>query len=378
MRVPDPFVAPVYVTRPMLPPLERYVGLLEQVWQRRWLTNNGSMHAAFEAALRHHLNVPHVSLTTNGTVAISLACRALDLTGEVITTPFTSPATPNALRWIGLDPVFADIDPVALTIDPAAIERAITPRTSAILGVHIYGMPCDFAAIEAIAKRHGLRVIYDGAHSFGDTLSGSPVLGFGDASTVSFHATKVFNSAEGGAVITRDAALKEKLDRLKALGIKDEVTVLYAGTNGRMNELQAALGLANLEVIAQEYEGRRAIAAVYRERLRGIDGISCFDLPADLQPGLHYFVLRVDETQAALSRDELHERLKAFNLITRRYFFPLCSEFPFYRGLPSSRPDNLRHAHRAAGEVLCLPFYGTLPVADAHRICDMIAYSLAA
>lgn len=378
MRVPDSFSAPVYVTRPMLPPLERYVSLLEQVWQRRWLTNNGSMHAAFEVALRDHLNVPHASLTTNGTMAISLACRALDLTGEVVTTPFTSPATPNALHWIGLEPVFADIDPVALTIDPAAIERAITPRTSAILGVHIYGMPCDFDAIEAIAKRHGLRVIYDGAHSFGDTISGRPVLGFGGASTVSLHATKVFNTAEGGAVLTRDGALKEKIDRLKSLGIKDEVTVLYPGTNGRMNELQAALGLANLEGIAQEYEGRRAVAAVYRERLHGIGGVACFSLPVELTPGLHYFVIRVDQARAALSRDDLQARLKAFNLFTRRYFFPLCSEFSFYRDLPSSRPDNLPNAHQASREVLCLPFYGTLPVEDAHRICDMIEYSLRA
>ncbi len=377
MRKPVPFDAPIYVVRPMMPPLESYVALLRSVWERRWLTNKGPLHDVLEDALRDYLRVPHLSLTGNGTVSISLACKALGLTGEVITSPFTSPATPNAVHWVGLTPVFADIDPLTLTLDPAAIERAITPRTSAILGVHIYGMPCDVVAIQSIADRHGLRVVYDGAHAFGSELNGESILNFGDASTLSFHATKLYNSAEGGAVVTRDPDVKKAVDLLKSLGIKDEVTVLLPGINARINELQAALGLANLEVLAQEFDGRAKIAAVYRSRMRAWEGVTSFDLPPRVRDNLQYFVIRVDAGRSRVSRDELYERLKPFNVFARRYFYPICSEFAFYADMPSSRPDNLPVALRASREVLCLPFYGTLAPDDAERICDIVEFVMA-
>jgi dTDP-4-amino-4,6-dideoxygalactose transaminase len=369
-----PFEDPIYVTRPLLPALDTYVATLEGIWERRWLTNGGSVHDALERALCAHLRVTHLSLVNNGTVALMLAARALDLAGEVITTPLTSPATASALTWCGLTPVFADVDPVTLTLDPAAVERAITGRTAAIVGVHIYGMPCDVHALARIAGRHGLRLIYDGAHAFGTQIDGEPVLRFGDATALSFHATKLFNTAEGGAVVVQDPRLERRIECLRNLGSADEVTVTWPGINGMMNELAAALGLANLELVEAEDRRRAEVAEVYLARLRDIAGLSCLEFPPHVRNSRHYFVVRIDHERSRISRDDLCERLTAFNVFARRYFHPLCSEIPFYRQLRSSAPGNLPVAHRASREVLCLPFYGDLGPAAAERICDIITY----
>ena len=371
--VPAPFEQPIYVVRPLLPSLALYTEALKGIWERQWLTNKGPLHDELERALCAHLRVPHLSLTANGTTALSLTFRALELSGEIVTTPFTSPATPNAASWCGLEPVFADIDPITWTLDPNAVERAITPRTSAILGVHIYGMPCDLNALHTIAKQHNLKLIYDGAHAFGSEFNGEPISNFGDAMTLSFHATKFYNTAEGGGVATLDPELKKRIDLLRTLGIQDETTVVLPGINGRMNELQAALGLANLELVEEEYRSRSCIAEIYRSQLVGIDGLSLFELPSHVRNSHNYFVVRIDKS-SRVSRDQLNDRLKGFNLFTRRYFYPLCSEFSFYRHMYSSRPENLRVAHGASRQVLCLPFYGKLGITNAQRICDIIKY----
>jgi dTDP-4-amino-4,6-dideoxygalactose transaminase len=367
---PPPFDEPIYVTRPLFPALRDYVTVLEGIWQRRWLTNKGEVHDALERALCEHLRVRHLSLVANGTTALTLAYRVFELSGEVITTPFTSPATVNALTWCGLTPVFADIDPVSLTLDPAAIESAITERTSAIVGVHIYGMPCDVTRIGAIAARRSLKVIYDGAHAFGTEIDGVPITQFGDATTLSFHATKLFTSAEGGAIVVADAETKYRIDRWRALGFADEAAVVVPGINARMNELEAALGLANLGLVAAEQQARTEIAQVYASRLAGRPGLTCYDIPDNVSNSRLYFVVRIDGAIAPRSRDDLWERLKPFNVFARRYFHPLCSDFSFYRDLPSAR--GLPVAHRAVKEVLCLPFYGSLGAAGAHRVCDII------
>lgn len=373
---PRPFQYPIYVTRPLLPDLQDYVGTVRGIWQRASLTNKGAVHDALEAALCRYLRVPHLSLVGSGTSALMLSYRALELSGEVITTPLTSPATVNSLAWCGLTPVFSDVDPDDLTLDPDAVERAITPRTSAIVGVHIYGMPCRVDRLQAIAERHGLRVIYDGAHAFGTEIDGEPVATFGDATTLSFHATKAFNTAEGGAVASPSAELKRRVDLLRTLGIQDEVTVALPGINARMNELEAALGLANLEIIEAERDARAAIAQIYSKRLAGIAGLTCLELPKRVRHIRHYFVIRIDNSRARLSRDGLDERMKAFNVFPRRYFYPLCSNFSFYCELPSSAPDNLAVANRVADEVLCLPLYGALDHGAVHRICDIVEYLL--
>jgi dTDP-4-amino-4,6-dideoxygalactose transaminase len=272
--------------------------------------------------------------------------------------------------------VFADIDPVTLTLDPAAIESAITERTNAIVGVHIYGMPCDVTRIGAIAARRNLKVIYDGAHAFGTEIGGVPITQFGDATTLSFHATKLFTSAEGGAIVVADAETKYAIDRWRTLGFADEATVVVPGINARMNELEAALGLANLGLVAAEQQARTEIAQVYASRLAGRAGLTCYDIPNNVSNSRLYFVVRIDSAIAPLSRDDLWERLKPFNVFARRYFHPLCSDFSFYRDLPSAR--GLPVANRAVKEVLCLPFYGSLGAAGAHRVCDIIDHIWAA
>jgi dTDP-4-amino-4,6-dideoxygalactose transaminase len=374
MPKPIPFAQPVYVTRPILPELSHYTSILQGIWERGWLTNKGPTHDALERALRDHLRVEHLALTGSGTTALMLAHRALGLAGEVVTTPFTSPATPNSLAWCGITPVFADIDPVSLTLDPEAVERAITPQTTAILAVHLYGMPCAVDELRSIADRHGLRLVYDAAHAFGTELDEVPILQFGNATILSFHATKLFNTAEGGAVVSTDPALIERVNLLKNLGIRGEITVEEPGINGRLNELEAALGLANLELVGQETRARARIAEVYRTGLAGLEGMSCFALPAAVRHAQSYFVIRVDDAACPIDRDGLHEALKEFNVFTRRYFYPLCSEYPFYRNRLSSRPENLRVAGRASREVLCLPLFGALGVESGERICSMIRY----
>jgi dTDP-4-amino-4,6-dideoxygalactose transaminase len=375
-QAPPAFSEPVYVTRPLLPPLEEFVEQLQQIWVSKWMTNSGGRHAALEQALMEHLRVSHLSLFANGTIALMAACQALELTGEVITTPFTFPATPHALSWNRIKPVFADIDPDSLTIDPNRIEELIGPRTSAILGVHVYGIPCDVDGIGRLAERHGLRVIYDGAHAFGTEIDGRPVTDFGDATMLSFHATKLFHTAEGGALIVREAETKRRVDLLKNFGIKNETEVILPGINGKMNELQAALGLINLRYIDAERSKRERMIAVYRERLAGLPGVRCVRMPPGVRDSCQYFVIRIRPENGGRSCDEIYQGLKAFNIHTRRYFYPLCSEYGHYSGFASARPEHLPVAHEIVKEVLSLPLYGELGEEGAHRICDCISYLL--
>ena len=368
-----PFDEPIYVTRPLLPPLEAIQARLAEVWSARWLTNAGEQHERLERAIRDYLAVPHASLFNNGTIALLAAVRGLGLTGEVITTPFTFPATPHALAWSNVTPVFCDIDPVSMTLDAARIEALVTPRTTGIMAVHVYGIPCDVDAIQAVADRFGLKVIYDAAHAFGVRVDGVGIGNFGDVSMFSFHATKLFHTAEGGALTYRDGALKANIDHLKNFGILNQDEVDVIGINGKMSELHAVLGLAVLELVEEEIDLRRSIAARYRSRLSAIPGI----VPMPELPGVtdshQYFVVRIDEGMFGCSRNALFEQLKQQNVFTRKYFFPLCSDYACYASLPSSRKELLLVAHRVVNEVLCLPIYGRLSLDDVDRICDMIA-----
>lgn len=370
---PSPFNDPIYVTRPLLPDLQRFKMQLEDVWESGWLSNGGSKHKALETALSNYLNCPNISLFNNGTIALIVACQALRLSGEVITTPFTFPATPHVLAWNNVTPVFADIDPETLTISPEQIERLITSRTSGILGVHVYGMPCDVDAIQDIATAHGLKLIYDGAHAFGTSIEGRPVTSFGDATMLSFHATKLFHTAEGGALAVQDPALKRRIELLKNFGIKSETEVFMPGINGKMNEIQAALGLLTLELVGMERLARVAVANVYRERLPQLPGIRLFELPTTVRSSQQYFIIRV-ENGRVMTRDALCDKLKLFNVFARKYFYPLCSEYSCYRALPSATKRNLPNAHKAAQEVLALPFFGALGTDGAHRVCDAIEH----
>lgn len=372
MSGPAPFPEPIYVTRPLLPPLDEYRELLEQIWASGWLSNNGKLHQTLETELSSWLRAPYLSLFNNGTLALLVACQALRVSGEVITTPFTFPATPHVLSWNNVTPVFADIDPQTMTLDPARIEQLITGRTSAILAVHVYGIPCDVVGLQAVADAYGLKLIYDAAHAFGTEIDGRPITDFGDATMLSFHATKLFHSAEGGALAVRTPDLKRRIDLLKNFGIKNENEVMMPGINGKMNELQAALGLVVLRHLDAERMARAAITEAYRERLDGLDGIECVRVPPGVRDSYQYFVIRVSGGQ----RDRLHEQLKAYNVVTRRYFHPLCSDYSCYRMLPSARPEHVPVAQRIAGEVLVLPLYGALGVAAAQRICDAIEYVL--
>jgi dTDP-4-amino-4,6-dideoxygalactose transaminase len=364
------FDQPVYVTRPMLPPLEDYMNELHEIWEAQWLTNVGAKHIALERALATFFENKNISLFNNGTIALVTACQASRLSGEVITTPFTFPATPHVLSWNNITPVFADINPVTMTLDPGNIEPLITGRTSAILAVHVYGLPCDVEGIQSVAHRHGLRVVYDAAHAFGTRIQGRPVTDFGDASMLSFHATKLFHSAEGGALLVRDPVVKDRVDFLKNFGIKDEFTVLMPGINGKMSELQAALGLLTLKMVAGEREKRGAIAEIYRKRLAEIGGLSVPRMPCGVENSYQYFPIRIERKR--VSRDDVFEGLRRFNVFARKYFYPLCSDYSCYRMLPSAHSSYLPVAHKVASEVLCLPFYGDLEHADVHRICDII------
>lgn len=367
------FDEPIYVTRPLLPPLNAVQARLAEVWDARWLTNDGAQTVALTQAIAGYLDAPHVSLFNNGTIALLAAVRALGLTGEVITTPFTFPATPHAVSWSGVTPVFADIDPVTMTLDPAAVKALVTPRTSGILAVHVYGIPCDVRGLQAVADRHGLKVVYDAAHAFGTTVDGVGIGTFGDASMFSFHATKLFHTAEGGALVCRDAAVKAEVDQLKNFGILNQEQVGPVGINGKMNELQAALGLAVLDCVPEEIRRRQAVIARYRERLGRVPGLTLMPEPVGVRSSCQYFVIRVDAAAFGRSRDEVHEALKRENVMTRKYFFPLCTEYACYRDLASSAPGRLPVASHVVREVLCLPLYGTLALADVDVICDLIA-----
>lgn len=362
---------PIYVTRPYLPPMEELQSYLEQIWANRQLTNAGPFHEEFEQALCDFLGVEHISLFTNGTLALVTALQALRITGDVITTPYSFVATAHSLLWNGIRPVFVDIDPVTLNLNPDKIEAAITPQTTAILPVHVYGRPCDTARIQAIADIYGLRVIYDAAHAFGVEDEGGSILRHGDVSILSFHATKVFTTFEGGAVVSPDAKTKKRVDYLKNFGFADEVTVVAPGINGKMNEFQAALGLLQLKHINDALKQRAELDEYYRKTLAGIPGIRCLPLPDCSRSNYAYFVIMV-EPEYLLSRDELYTRLRQNNIFARRYFYPLISNFPMYRALPSSNKSNLPVASASADKVLCLPIYPGLDKDVLKNIVSII------
>jgi len=367
------FADPVYVTRPTMPPLDAYTGYLRGIWERRWLTNDGALHQELERQLSAHLGVEHLSLFCNGTIALLVALRALQIEGgEVITTPFTFPATAHALHWNGLRPVFCDIDPATLNLDPHRIEPLIGPETRAILPVHVYGTPCDVDAIQAIADRHGLRVIYDAAHAFGVQYLGRSLLHYGDLAMLSFHATKLFSTIEGGALISRTSAQRSRINSLKNFGIAGEEEVIGPGINGKMDEFQAAFGLLQLRMVGDEIARRKAIAAIYRERLAHVPGLTLIADQPLTQPNYAYVPVLVDADGYGLDRNGLFQLLRSCNIISRKYFYPLVSRAPCYASLPSADPARLPVAERAASQVLCLPIYGTLPISAVHRICQVI------
>ncbi len=365
--------APLHVTRPHLPDLQAFLPYLQDIWQRRVLTNGGPFHGELEARLCEYLDVPHISLFSNGTLALVTALQALRVTGEVITTPYSFVATAHSLLWNGLKPVFVDIDPHTLNLDPRQIEAAITPHTTAILPVHVYGHPCDTAAIERIAETYNLRVIYDAAHAFGVRQSAGSLLRAGDLSVLSFHATKVFNTFEGGAIVCPDEKTKRRIDHLKNFGFVDETTVVAPGINGKMNEFCAALGLLQLQEIDQVIERRAQVDARYRAGLSAVPGIRCLPLPEGVQRHNYaYFPILVDSAYP-LSRDALYERLKAQGIFARRYFYPLITEFSMYRGLPSAQADRLPVARRVAQQVICLPLFPDLSPEAQDSVIALIA-----
>lgn len=372
-----PFEHPIYIMRPLLPEMDSFVDKMRQVWESGWLTNCGPQHQALEVRLKNVLKVPYVTMFNNGTIALIVACQALRLSGEVITTPFTFPATPHVLSWNGIKPTFCDIDPITMNIDPARIESLITPQTTAILAVHVFGTPCDVAKIQEIADRYGLKVVYDAAHAFGVEISDQGIGEFGDASMFSFHATKLFHTAEGGAVTVKNGQLKTRMDLLQNFGIKNEEEVIMPGINGKMNELQAAMGLAVLDHIEEERNKRQKLFKAYCRFLEGIDGIGiCNNNGKKEEDGIkksyQYFVIRIDEKKFGRSRDDVYEMFKKFNVFTRKYFYPLCSEYACYSQLPSSGSSNLPIAHEVVNEVLCLPFYGQLGIDNAEKICMIL------
>ena len=346
----------IYVTQPFLPPLEEFIPYLDKIWESKWLTNIGPFHEQLEMALCEYLGVEHIALFTNGTIALITALQALRITGEVITTPYSFVATSHSLLWNGIKPVFVDIDPLTLNLDPDKIEAAITPHTTAILPVHCYGHPCDVERIQKIADIYGLKVIYDAAHAFGVQDHQGSILRHGDLSVLSFHATKVFNTFEGGAIVCPDAKTKQRIDHLKNFGFVDEVTVVAPGINGKMSEFNAALGLLQLKYIEQAIAGRKEVDAIYREHLKDMRGIHCLNDGGEKVANYAYFPILV-QPEYPLRREELYQNLRDNGIYTRRYFFPLISDFPMYRGLPSATQPNLSVANKVSREVLCLPIY---------------------
>ena len=362
----------ITVTSPLLPNLDEFTESLKEIWESKWITNNGQFHQKLEAALAEYLKVPYVSLFTNGTLPLLTALQALRITGEVITTPYSFVATTHALWWNGIKPVFVDIDPSTGNIDPQKIEAAITPRTTAILPVHVYGKPCDTEAIQAIADKYGLKVIYDAAHAFGVEVNGDSLLNAGDMSTLSFHATKVFNTIEGGAMVMHDEKTKQRIDYLKNFGFANEVEVVGPGINSKMDEIRSAYGLLNLKQVDAAIAARQKVAVAYREALRNVEGISFWDDMPGVRHNYSYFPIFVDAKKYGMTRDELYIKMKDQGVWGRRYFYPLISEFSTYRGLESSRPENLPNAHRMADTVICLPMHHALREEELNRIIDCI------
>ena len=363
----------ITVTSPLLPNLDEFTDSLKEIWGSKWITNNGQFHQKLEAALAEYLKVPYVSLFTNGTLPLLTALQAMRITGEVITTPYSFVATTHALWWNGIKPVFVDIDPSTGNIDPQKIEAAITPRTTAILPVHVYGKPCDTEAIQTIADKYGLKVIYDAAHAFGVEVNGESLLNAGDMSTLSFHATKVFNTIEGGAMVMHDEKTKQRIDYLKNFGFANEIEVVGPGINSKMDEIRSAYGLLNLKQVDAAIAARQKVAVAYREALRNVDGISFWDDMPGVRHNYSYFPIFVDAEKYGMTRDELYMKMKDQGVWGRRYFYPLISEFSTYRGLESSRPENLPNAHRMADTVICLPMHHALEENEIDRILESIA-----
>ena len=360
-----------YVTEPSLPPLEEFLPYLEKIWGNKVLTNAGPFHVQLESALCEYLGVDHLALFANGTLGLITALQALGITGEVITTPYSFVATAHSLLWNGIKPVFVDIDIETLNLDPTKIEAAITSHTTAIMPVHCYGYPCDVDAIQKIADNYNLRVIYDAAHAFGVSDQGGSILRHGDLSILSFHATKVFNTFEGGAIVCSDINTKKHIDQLKNFGIIDELTVNLPGINGKMSEINAAFGLLQLKHIDQELAHRQKIDQLYRLLLKDIPGIRCISDARLRMANYSYFPILV-EKDYLLSRDELYEKLRAENIMSRRYFYPLISDFPMYRGLLSSHPSNLPVASEITLKVLCLPIYSDLNEKVVEYVAKLI------
>lgn len=362
----------IYVTQPYLPPLEEFIPYLEQIWESKRLTNNGPFHKQLEDALCEYLGVEHLALFANGTIALVTALQTLRISGEVITTPYSFVATAHSLVWNNIKPVFVDIDPQTCNLDPDKIEAAITPQTTAIMPVHCYGNPCAVERIQQIADTYGLKVIYDAAHAFGVRYKGESLLRHGDLSVLSFHATKVFNTFEGGAIVCPDAKTKQRIDYLKNFGFANEVTIMATGINGKMNEFQAALGLLQLKHVDRAIARREEIDARYRQALGSVQGITLLNRQNDTVGNYAYFPIFVDDDYP-ISRDSLYEKMKDAGLYGRRYFYPLISDMPMYRGLPSADTNNLKNAKRAADKVICLPIYPDLGDEQIDAVAAIIA-----
>lgn len=362
----------ITVTSPLLPNLDDFNEMLKDIWASKWITNNGDFHKQLEAELCTYLKVPYISLFTNGTLPLITALQALRISGEVITTPFSFVATTHSIWWNGIKPVFVDIDPNNCGLDPDKIEAAITPKTTAILPVHCYGKPCDTERIQAIADKYGLKVIYDAAHAFGVEVNGESILNAGDMSTLSFHATKVYNTIEGGALVMHDEQTKKRIDYLKNFGFAGETEVVAPGINSKMDEMRAAYGLLNLKQVDSAIEARSQVAVRYREALRDVPGISFFDDMPGVRHNYSYFPIFVKAEEYGMTRDELYFKMKEHNILGRRYFYPLISTFSTYRGLPSAATENLPVATRVANEVICLPMHHELSEEDLNRIIDVI------
>lgn len=362
----------ITVTSPLLPDKEEFVRLLSEIWESKWITNNGQFHRQLEKELAEYLKVPYISLFTNGTLPLITALQALRITGEVITTPYSFVATTHSLWWNGIKPVFVDIDPATCNLDPSKIEAAITPRTTAIMPVHCYGKPCDTEAIQEIADKYGLKVIYDAAHAFGVEVDGESLLNAGDMSTLSFHATKVYNTIEGGALVMHDEQTKKRIDYLKNFGFANETTVVAPGINSKMDEIRAAYGILNLRQVDAAIKARQHVAQRYRQTLRDIDGLTFFDDMPGVRHNYSYFPVFIDAEKFGMTRDELYFKMKDANVLGRRYFYPLISDFSTYRGLHSSTPQNLPVATRIANQVICLPMHHELTEEDLNRIINCI------
>ena len=362
----------ITVTSPLLPNLDEFHELLQQIWDKKWITNNGTFHKELEVALAEYLKVPYISLFTNGTLPLITALQALRITGEVITTPYSFVATTHAIWWNGIKPVFVDIEPDSGNLDPNKIEAAITPRTTAIMPVHVYGKPCKTKEIQEIADKYGLKVIYDAAHAFGVEVNGESILNAGDMSTLSFHATKVYNTIEGGAMVMHDAKTKQRIDYLKNFGFAGETEVVAPGINSKMDEMRSAYGLLNLKQVDAAIEARHQVANKYRKVLKDVEGISYWDDTPGVKHNYSYFPIFVDAKKYGMTRDELYFKMKEQGVLGRRYFYPLISEFSTYRGLDSARPENLPVAHKMANSVICLPMHHAMSESDIQRVLETI------